>query len=336
MRILISIPLSFPETIQFPKNFISLGSEAQMSWRFHKALKTKYSDTVLRVYLAIKLFLMGKKTDIFITGRYGEYFALLQGIAPWARRTPHVLLDVEWYGESRSRFVRVLKRMKQKLMIHGAYKVGVFCEVEAKKYAEYYQVPRDKFIWIPYCTDLSVAEYQPKESDYIFSGGIHQRDFKTLYKAVKDLDEEIRICAPAGSIPKKYISDNMCLIDRIPREEYFRQIAEAKFVILSLFPYLRRCPGVITYVAAMKLGKAVIVNEIEGSRSYIKNGVTGLIVPPCDHREMKKAILNLSSDDLYRNQIADQALQHANENFSQARLTADLFDVVKTIDHGMA
>lgn len=329
-RIIVSNPLTFPRSAIFPKNYSVLDSEAVMSWNFHKRLKTRYSDTILRIFLAIKLLIKYRATDVYITGRYGEYFAIMQSFFPKFKK-PHILLDVEWYGESKSKVINKLRKIKQKCIINGAYRVSVFCEIESKKYSDYYNVSEEKFLWIPYCTDINKLDCSARELDYIFTGGLHHRDFKTLYLAVKDLDFEIRICAPTNSIPEEYISNNMNLLGYLPPNEYFKQIAESKFVVLSLTQDIRRCPGVITYVTAMKLGKAVIVNEMEGSKSYINNGVTGIIVPPNNHSALQKAILTLISDQNFRENIANNALIHANTNFTQERLMRDIDSIVKSV-----
>lgn len=329
-RVTVSKPLTFPKTVTFPRNYYVLNSEAIMSWKFNTKLKTKYSDIILRIYLAIKFIFRYHSTDIFITGRYGEYFALIQSFFPKFKK-PHLLLDVEWYGSGKSKILNNVRGLKQKCIVNGAYRVGVFCEVESKNYSKYYNVSEEKFIWIPYCTNINILDYDTRESNYIFTGGIHHRDFKTLYLAVKNLEIEIRICAPINSIPKKYISDNMNILGYLPHNEYFKQLARSKFVVLSLVQDIRRCPGVITYVSAMKLGKAVVVNEMEGSKSYINNGVTGVIVPPSNPSALQEAILTLVSDHNFRTNIADNALFHANSNFSQERLVRDIDNIVKSI-----
>jgi glycosyltransferase involved in cell wall biosynthesis len=100
--------------------------------------------------------------------------------------------------------------------------------------------------------------------------------YETLIRAIKSIRVKVLI-APAGhAIDKGIIPDNVVLMGVVDGKEYFSTIAKSKLLVLSLEPDISRGQGVSTYVAAMRLGKTVIVDETSGSRSYIENGRTGL------------------------------------------------------------
>lgn len=160
---------------------------------------------------------------------------------------------------------------------------------------------------------------------------MQQRDYETLFHAVKDIPIEVKIVAPTDKIDKRFIAKNMTLLGTLSSQEYYTAMAQSKLVVLSLEPNLRRSPGVITYVSAMKLGKAVIVNEIEGSKSYIMNGKTGVLVKPRDPEAMRNAIVTLLTNDELRKQIAHDAYSYAAEHFSKDRLINDLNKWVQLI-----
>lgn len=251
-----------------------------------------------------------------ITGRYGEYFALFQGLVPFFRKD-HLLLDIEWLGnDGQNRYLNHLKKIIKRFIARGAGRIGVFCEAEGRNYSAYYGIERSKFVWVPYCTDLETDDFDVREDDYIFTGGFEQRDWETFFHAVKDIPAEVRIAAPAGRMDRRFVSGNMTLLGVLSPRQYYEAMAKSKLVALSLEPDLRRCPGVTTYVSAMKLGKAVVVNETEGSGSYITGGKTGLVVRPRDPMAMRRAIETLLADDGLRRRIAHEARIYATEHFS--------------------
>jgi glycosyltransferase involved in cell wall biosynthesis len=324
MKILISKPMSFPEAIEFPQGSELLLEDRKLSWHFERKWpKFKIGARLGRIYLARELFKRRRDFDLIITGMYGEYFALLQGLIKY-RRKPHLLLDIEWYEKRRSILLTLAKKFMNKLIARGAYRISVFCQVEIENYSNYYGIDRNKFIWIPFCIDMDETELGVEENNYIFTGGMIQRDYETLFNAVKDIPINIMIAAPKDAISKKNISGNMVLMGVVDSKEYYSAMAKSKLVVLSLEPDIRRGQGVKTYVSAMRLGKAVIVNETEGARSYVVDGKTGLIVPPRDPIALKNAIEKLLYNDELRREISKNAYEYAKENFSTDRLTKEL------------
>lgn len=328
-KVIFSQPLTFPGNFPLPSYFQLLAKEGQLSWDVGKILPSQSTGRFVRFYLIFEI-LRNIKINILITGRYGEYFALLQGLIPFFNKS-HLLLDVEWYGNRKSKFLDSCKRHIHRLMAKGADKIGVFCEVERHNYSLWYGIDENKFVWIPYCSELDSDDYDVQENNYIFTGGLQQRDYETFYHAVKDISIEVKVVAPPDKIDKRFIANNMTLISHLTAKKYYSIMAQSKLVVLSLEPNLRRCPGVITYVSAMKLGKAVVVNEIEGSKSYIINGETGVLVKPRDPEAMKNAIEILLTNDEQRRQIAHNACLHATKHFSTDRLINDLNQWVDSI-----
>ena len=329
-HVLFSQPVSFPRNFPLPSNFHLVAKEDQLSWNFAKKLPSRVSDRLVRIYLIYEIFRNRKKIDMVITGRYGEYFALLQGLIPLFKKS-HLLLDIEWYGNRKNKYLNSFKKVIHRIIARGAHKIGVFCEVEGHNYSSCYGIDKNKFVWIPYCTELERNNFDVHEDNYVFTGGLQQRDYETLFHAVKDIPIEVKIVAPTDKIDKRFIAKNMTLLGTLSSQEYYTAMAQSKLVVLSLEPNLRRSPGVITYVSAMKLGKAVIVNEIEGSKSYIMNGKTGVLVKPRDPEAMRNAIVTLLTNDELRKQIAHDAYSYAAEHFSKDRLINDLNKWVQLI-----
>jgi glycosyltransferase involved in cell wall biosynthesis len=323
VKVLFSQPLTFPREFELPDGFYLIGKEAELSWAFARKFPPRISDRMVRLYLIWTILRRGRKGSTVITGRYGEYFALFQGMVPFFRKR-HILLDIEWHGSKKNRWLNSFKKIMNRSMARGAAKIGVFCKAEAKNYSCYYGIDENKFFWMPYCSELEEGQFPAAEEHYLFTGGIHQRDYETLFYAVRDIPVTVYVAAPADKIDPRFLSNNMVLLGRVPAPTFYGVMARAKIVVLSLVPGLRRCPGVITYVSAMRLGKAVIVNEPEGAGSYIRNEATGLLVKPRDPWALRDAILRLLREDEIRKQLACNAADHAAKYFSRSSLAAYL------------
>lgn len=81
---------------------------------------------------------------------------------------------------------------------------------------------------------------------------------------------------------------------------------------------------------AMSAGTAVIASDIAGYRDVIEDGVTGLLVPPTNEKELAKAIIHLLRDATRRQQLS-QAAQQAVRQYDWARVTLKIEDYYKEL-----
>lgn len=66
----------------------------------------------------------------------------------------------------------------------------------------------------------------------------------------------------------------------------------------------------------MAAGLAMIVTDVGGNGEAIENGISGLIVPPCDQKQLGQALLRLSKDVVLRKELGIAAYQRVQEQFS--------------------
>jgi glycosyltransferase involved in cell wall biosynthesis len=319
--VLFSQPLSLRTVHDLPDHFTCLPGEAGLSYAFGQKYPPRIADYILRGQLALHLLRQRHHYSAIVTGRYGEGFAILQGLIPFGRK-PHLLLDVEWPTPRTSGWRRLASRWYHRLVARGAWKIQVFCEAEADTYAEHVGIPRDRFVWVPYCTDQDGADYGVAEGDYLFTGGLHHRDYTTLGRALAEQPLPLWVAAPPEHLHG--LGPTALPLGRVSRDEYFRAMARSRLVVQSLQAGVLRFPGVITYVTAMRMGKCVVVNETRGARSYIRDGETGILVPPGDPQALADALRRLWHDDRLRRQIGERARAYAARHFSTARWLADV------------
>ncbi len=327
MKVLYSQPLTAPSRTPPPVGFEQLGNESELSAEFarHFSWLRGGSERLLRVYLAVRLLASRRRFDAVVTGRYGEYFALLQSLLPFGRR-PHLLLDVEWLDREGSKW---LSRWLRRRIVQGATKIQVFCHSEARDYALHFGVDATKFVWIPYCTEAS-AVHNVESGRYVFASGYHHRDYATLLAAVAGLPVEVRIAAPMSEFRFLEVPSNVKIMGLLAPHNYWRTLAECRFVVLSLHPNLLRRPGVITYVGAMRMGKCVVVNEPVGASSYIDHGESGFLVPPAAPKALRDQIWTLLTNPELVHAVGRKAERVAMERFTPAQY----FDTIELAVRG--
>ncbi len=330
MKVLYSRPLTAPK-IQLPQNFQQIEDESDLSWRLAQRFRWagRYSEHLAGLRLALTLLGLRRGFDVVVTGRYGEWFALLQSFLPSGRR-PHLLLDVEWYESHSNAWRRKFNRWLHRRIIQGATRVQVFCQIEARNYAAYFGVEESKFLWIPYCTDADRTAAAPREdADFIFTSGVHQRDYRTLLAAVAGLPVELRIAAPRDEFRSLELPANVKLLGEIPASDYWKTLKSARFLVLSLHPETLRRPGVITYAGAMRMGKCVVVNDPAGAASYLRDGETGFLVRPADPEALRAQISFLLDHPETVIATGENAAEAARKTFSVAQYIVALESAVQ-------
>ena len=108
------------------------------------------------------------------------------------------------------------------------------------------------------------------------------------------------------------LKGNFAFPGRIPHEEMPKVISCADvFVLPSLFD---TTPNIL--LEAMSSGKPVVTSDIEGIREVVKNGKTGILVPPADEKRLSQALLEILSDPLKASEIGRKARELMEQSYS--------------------
>ena len=155
----------------------------------------------------------------------------------------------------------------------------------------------------------------------IVSAGAANRDYRTLVKAVKTLDVDVKIAADSTWCPTRIDIDIDRLAPNIEVRSYgdyerLRELyAEASFVVVPLLPAPFAC-GYAVIVEAMGMGKAVVVTKTESHSDFVIDGETGYYVRPGDVWELREKIEHLLAHPELTRQMGQRGRLRIERNFS--------------------
>lgn len=279
---------------------------------------------------ALRLLLANRPYDIVVTGDFlvGRIYALLQTLI-WWKRKPHLFLDFMLDDTSSNIFWK-LKRMYQKEIFNRIDRIVVFSPTEVETYAKELNIPKEKFVFLPYHTNISKPHFVKDKSDYILSAGTSGRDYKSLLNAIRGTGIKLKIITRPENINGSVPLANVELIYNIPYFDYLNMISNSRFVVLPLKTHIRSL-GMVVMLEAMSLGKAVLMTRAVSNIEYIRDGENGFFVDSNDPEKMREKILYLWEHPELCDRSGKQAVENVKSNWSFDAYAQSVLSVI----HGM-
>lgn len=256
----------------------------------------------IRDYL--KLLELAKDRRILIlngsVGRRQRYRDLIFAIIlklRFAHPPPVLMQDATWEpgSEALSAEYPFLRNLIPKLArlaisaIDGPHvRYAVLSTSEVKTFPKVWGVDPERVVFQPFPNTLHQFRDMPtSDGGYLFSGGNSVRDYGLLEAALEGTNIPTRIATKwRPSKPQAYMQ-----VGPTSHEEFMHLLANSHAVVIPLRKTVRSA-GQQSYLNAMGLGKPVIVTDTPGVRDYVKDGVTGVIVPN-DAAAMRAAIVHV-------------------------------------------
>ncbi len=205
----------------------------------------------------------------------------------------------------------------------------VHSAVERERFPATWRVDPQRVVFTPYCHTLSDDELATPTSDEggVFAGGDSLRDYRTLVEAARTVPFPVTIATRKTNEEWTRDLPANVIVSALSHQEFSERMASASVVVVPLEPRDDRGAGQTTYLNAMALGKAVIATDVAGARDYIRDGQTGLIVPPGDPGALGWALRRLLEDRDYGRRVGSAARRDVLDRFGPDRYVEQLLAV---------
>ncbi|MBT8451112.1 MAG: glycosyltransferase [Deltaproteobacteria bacterium] len=280
--------------------------------------------------LALKLLIHQSDYDAVVTGdlRAGQIVGFLRTVLG-TRRPVHVQTEITLDKESDSLLWK-LKRGFQRLAFASTDLLVTSARGEVDIYSDRLGIPRERFSFIPFHTNVVNPGPVGEQRGYAFSAGRSGRDYAVLAQAAQRLDLDLVVLGDVHSLEGLTFPDRTKLLVDQPYDRYIELLHGCDFVVVPLTD-LPRSTGQVVILEAMAIGKPVIATETVGTVDYIESGETGLLVPPGDAEALATAMDRFHRDSELRARVSERGLEFARRHTFRIYVEALLQRVERTI-----
>jgi len=306
-------------------------SRSKFTWLISKVLPPPFLQALIAYW-------MRRRYDVVVS--YDDRFALIYAF----------LLRVT---RSRSRHVAIIatieplmKAFLVKLFQKGIDRIILWSQTQRDLLVEFFDISRARIIVLPYYVDHEFFRSTEGATDYIFSAGDSRRDYGTLIEAMRGLNIRCIIHTRnmlVEGVDSELTRRNLAGVSSIPNNVVFRaestliglraMYEHSRFVVVPLFPTFKNV-GLSVITEAMAMGKAIICSHIQGQTEFVRDGVTGLFVPPCNAQALRDAIEYLWDHPELAEHMGREGRRTAEKVFSLTQFAANVRQIVDDVITG--
>lgn len=205
-----------------------------------------------------------------------------------------------------------------------------------------YGIPDAKVRYVPFKPNTRdrLASVGISDEGFFLACGRSNRDFRTLFRAFRDLPYQCRVLAPWNELEQHGTRvegedrpDNVELVsDDGTADSWNAWIGRAHAIVLPVEPGALSPSGIGTYLVAMALGKCVIITEGPATRGLV-DARQAVLVPPQDPAALQAAITRVASDAAYRSATARAGQKYALALGGEERLRDDVVAILSDLVH---
>jgi glycosyltransferase involved in cell wall biosynthesis len=222
------------------------------------------------------------------------------------------------------------KQLLARSSLKSVNKFIVHSSAEIANYSKYLDLPENRFEFVPLHKPIMVqTDFENTEAPFILAMGSANRDYETLLRAIKKLKYPLTIVAPHHALSGLEIPPNVTIKSNLSLQECRTLVQQARINVIPINNEFT-ASGQVTVIEAMMYKKAVIATDTIGTRDYIKNETTGLLVPPKSEKELADSINLLWENEGIRESFATQAQDYVRDELSQTRTASRLINILNT------
>lgn len=275
--------------------------------------------------IALKGFLKRKDFDFVIAyqGVAGLFYAFLRQMT--FNRKPRLVLMAFFFKKRKNRLYNKLRYWFTRLALRGVDKVVCYSSREATYYNEIFGCGKQKFVFVPFGVNMSrldeMAAKKKADNGYVFSAGSSNRDYRTLFDSVTDLDVKVVVFAKKYNVAGMSIPENVEMMYDVYGDEFYKYLLEARLVVVPLDdPELSS--GQMVLLESMGVGKPVVASKVWGTVDYVQDGLDARLVNVGDKDAMHAAIKELLESDDKTAEFGVKAREVVREKFTVAQMAA--------------
>lgn len=173
----------------------------------------------------------------------------------------------------------------------------------------------------------NLAQHKKISTGYYLSLGSSNRDYITLIKAFRELDQRVKILCPLRLINMITLPKNVEVYQGLYSKKATELIKSAKAIIIPL----KRSPfpsGQLTAIQAMRMGKPIIVTRHTGIYNYLADDCC-IFVEPESPEEIIRAVNQIEKVNGLSKRIALKAQQKYERNFTSEHFALRLANLLQ-------
>jgi len=179
--------------------------------------------------------------------------------------------------------------------------------------------PRTEFLAWP----VQVEGIATAEDGYVYSAGWAHRDWDTLLAALEISGLPATLAPGRGLQVPASCADRVSVIDMPPPDAGRQLTARARVVAVAMrdtdLP-----SGPLVLLDALAMGKAVVATAVNGTRDYVRDEESALVVPPGAPAALARALTRLWEDAELRRRLGEAARAETLSRCSLDRFWEDL------------
>lgn len=199
---------------------------------------------------------------------------------------------------------------------------------EKAKYSDFFNLPISRFEFIPLHRPLIASDTAENiETPFILSMGAANRDYSTLFKAIKNLPYKLIVVCPIERLNNLSIPKNVEVRSNLTIDECRKLVQQARLNIVPI-QNQQTASGQVTVIEAMMFKKAVITTNTIGTVDYIKHGQTGWLTDYQSVEDLIDAIHELWTNNRLRASISQKAHLFVKEQLSYEKTASKYLNIL--------
>jgi hypothetical protein len=187
---------------------------------------------------------------------------------------------------------------------------------ERERYARLYGLPRERFAFVPWPLRFAsdrLPPFMPDEKATVVCSGRAACDWETVFRAAHSAAWQLTVVCSAADLPRVERL-NRCgrarVLSEISTDEHQALVSSAAVYILCLGE-TGASAGQVRLMTAVRSGTPVVATRVRGLEGYAVDGVSALVVNPCDAAALRSRVDELLADPLRRARLRSDAFAYA-------------------------